>query len=126
MLHLCTKNLDMIYSFWDIECDVMKLVIMGNFLPFDPPNNPKNQILKKWKKRIKIILHLCTTNDGHMMYGSWYRVHQTYFCAILGYFLPFYPTNNLKNQSFEKMKEMPGDIILHLCITNDNHMTYGS
>ena len=114
----------MIYSFWDIECDVMKLVIMGHFLPFDPPNNPKNQILKKWNKRIKTILHLCTTNDGHMMYGSWYRVHQTYF--FLGYFLPFYPTNNLKNQSFEKMKEMPGDIVLHLCITNDNHMTYGS
>ena len=36
--------------------------------------------------------------------------------VILGHFLPFYPTNNPKNQNFEKMKKNPGDIIiLHLC-----------
>ena len=41
--------------------------------------------------------------------------------------LSFYPTNNLKNQNFEKMKKMPGDsIILHLCTTNENHMMHGS
>ena len=33
-----------------------------------------------------------------------------------GLFLPFYPSNNLKNQNFEKMKKTPGDnIILHMC-----------
>ena len=38
ILHLCTKNLDdMIYSSWDVECDRLKLVIMGHFLPFTPP-----------------------------------------------------------------------------------------
>ena len=43
------------------------------------------------------------------------------------YFLPFYPTNYLKNQNFEKMKKMPEDIIiLHLCKANVNHMLYGS
>ena len=32
ILHLCTKHLDdMIYSSWDIECDRLKLVIMGHF-----------------------------------------------------------------------------------------------
>ena len=42
VLHLCTKNLhDIIYNFWDIECDRLKLVIMGHFLPFYfPPKNP--------------------------------------------------------------------------------------
>ena len=47
--------------------------------------------------------------------------------VILGYFLPFYPANNLKNQNCEKMKKKPGDIIiLHLYTTNDNRMMYGS
>ena len=47
-------------------------VVLGNFLPFHPPNNPKK--LKFWKTkppRDIIILHLCTTNENHMMYGSW-------------------------------------------------------
>ena len=43
----------------------------------------------------------------------------TEFFVILGHFLPFYPTNNPKNQNFEKMKKTPGDIIiLHTCIKN--------
>ena len=56
------------------------------------------------------------------MYRSWY----TYFFVIFGHFLPFHPTNNLKNQNFEQMKKTPGDIInLSLRTTNDDHM-YGS
>ena len=41
-------------------------------MPFDPPNNPKNQNFEKNRKTPGdiIILHLCTTNDDHMMYGS--------------------------------------------------------
>ena len=46
--------------------------------------------------------------------------------VILGRFLPFYPTNNPKNQDLEKMKKTPGDIILQMCTINDNHMMYGS
>ena len=44
----------------------------GPILPFDPPNNPKNQNFEKIKKGPGdiIILHLSTTNDNHMMYGS--------------------------------------------------------
>ena len=41
---------------------------------------------------------------------------QTECFIILGHFLCFYPTNNLKNQNFKKMH-------LH---ANDNYMTYGS
>ena len=35
-------------------------------------NNPKNQNFEKMKKRPGdiIILHMCTINDNHMMYGS--------------------------------------------------------
>ena len=47
-------------------------VIFGHFLPFHPPNNPKNQNFEKIKKKhgYVIILHLYSTNDNHMMYGS--------------------------------------------------------
>ena len=41
-------------------------------------------------------------------------------------FCPF-ALNNLENQNFEKIKKMPGDIIiLHMCAINENHMMYGS
>ena len=44
ILHLCTKNLDdMIYSSWDLECDRLKLVILGHFLHFYPSKNQTNQ-----------------------------------------------------------------------------------
>ena len=46
---------------------------------------------------------------------------------ILGYFLPYYPTNSLKNRNFRKMKKTPGDIILlHRCPNNHDHMLYCS
>ena len=60
-----------------------------------------------------------------MLYEIW-SVTDRIFCH-LGPFLALYPTSNLKNQNFEKMKQTPGDIIiLHLGITNNNHMMYGS
>ena len=50
----------------------------------------------------------------------------TEFFAILDCFLPFYPTNNSKNQTFEKLKKTHGDIILHKCTKNHDHMLYCS
>ena len=44
----------MIYSSWDIEQNILKLVILGHFLPFYPPKNPKNQNFEKWKNLLKI------------------------------------------------------------------------
>ena len=48
--------------------------------------------------------------------------------VILGHFLLFDPPNNLKNQSFEKMKNTPGDIIILHCVRtkSNNHMIYDS
>ena len=47
---------DMIYSSWDKEQNILKLVILGHFLPFYPPpsKNPKNQNFEKWKNLLKI------------------------------------------------------------------------
>ena len=74
ILHLSTNNLgDMIYSSWDIERDRLKLLILGQFLPFNPNKKPENQNLKKMKKLARniIILLMCTKNHNHMMYSSW-------------------------------------------------------
>ena len=62
-----------------------------------------------------------------MMYGSSDMECNRQFFVILDHFLPFYLTYNPKNQNFEKIKKMPGDIIiLHRCNINESHMMYGS
>ena len=146
----------MIYSSWDIEQNKLKLVILGNFLPFTPP---KIKILKNekicWRyhhfTRVpKIKITWCTFLDmrsetdrifyhfgpffallpPQQSYDVWfprYGMQQTEFFVILDHFLHFYPTNNLKNQNFEKIKQIPRDIIIsHRCTITDNHMMYGS
>ena len=118
----------MIYSFWDIEQNIVKLVILGHFLPFYPPKTPKNQNFEKMKQRPGDIniLQMCTINEKHMMYDSWDMEHDRQnFFVILDHFLPFYPPKNLKNQNFEKMKKTPWDIIiLHKCTKNHDHILH--
>ena len=70
---------------------------------------------------------MCTINEDHTMYGSWDKRHDEqslfFFCQS---FLPFDLPNNTKNQNFEKIKKILGDIIiLHLCITNYDRIMYG-
>ena len=61
-------------------------------------------------------------NDNHMVYGSW-DIERIEFSVILDHSLPFIPTNNPKNQNFEKMKKALVDIIiLHMCTKPHNHM----
>ena len=50
-----------------------------------------------------IILHKSTINDDYMMYG--YEARQTKLLVVLGNLLPFYHTNNTKNQNSEKMSK---------------------
>ena len=84
------------------------LILVGHFLPFDPPNNLKNQSFEKITKVPEdiMILHLNTTNDDHMMYGSWDVEHdrQNSF-VIFNYFLPFYPPNNPEIKILRKWKK---------------------
>ena len=76
LLRICAINKDS----WDIRRNRQKfLSFWVIFCPFIPLTNQKAKILKKLKKKKKkkektgdiIILHLSTTNDNHMMYGSW-------------------------------------------------------
>ena len=43
----------------------------------------------------------------------------------MGYTFPIYPPNSPKNE-FKTMKKRPGDIILHKCTNNNDHMLYCS
>ena len=63
------------YDIWLLRSETRQtefFVILGSFLPFDTPNNPKNQNFEKMKKTPEFIniLHLHTTNDQHIC-GSW-------------------------------------------------------
>ena len=62
----------------------------------------------------------------------WYMIPEIWsttdiiFCHF-GPFFAYYPTNNPKNQNFEKMKKISWDIIiLHKCSKNHDYMLYCS
>ena len=129
------------YDVWFLWYEMQQtefLVILEHFLSFYPPDNPKNQNFEKLRKKHGdiIILHMCTINDNHMMYGSWdmKRDGQNFlsFWTVFCHFTPLppprpSPPNNPKNQNFEKLKKTPRDIIiLYMCPINDNQMMYGS
>ena len=72
ILNKCTKSHDhMLQCFWHTTCD--RCVFHFSFWA----KNKKFLKFKKKKKKKKkkpediIILHLCTKNYDHMMYGSW-------------------------------------------------------
>ena len=130
ILHLCSTNDNhMMHGSWDMECN--KQIFLSFWAIFYLLNlliNRKIKIMKNEKMPEDIIiLHLCTINYDHMMYGSWNTEHNRHFFIILDQFLPFYPPNNPENLNFEKMKKTPGDIIiLHKSTITDNHMMYDS
>ena len=100
---------DTIYcNFWAIFC------------PFTLITSLKIKIWKTIKLPGEIILlQMCTINEDYTMYASWEEKHDKQ-CFLLSD-LP----NNPKNQNLKKMEKMLGDIIvLQLCITNDDHITY--
>ena len=89
-------------------------VILDCFLPFHPPDDPKNQNFEKMNATLGdiIILQMCTINDNHMMYGSWdMEYDRKKFSSFWTVFCSF--TNNPENQNFWK-NERNGDIILHM------------
>ena len=132
-LNMCTLNDNHImYGSWDMECDRQNFLSFWTVFSLLPPKQPKKSNF--WKKKDKklpgdiIILHMCTLNDNHMMYGYWDierdRQNILPFCTI---FCPFTPLAAQKMKILKKWKNYPGDIInLHKCTINDNCMMYGS
>ena len=98
ILQICTINDSHIYvcivpEIWS-AMDRIFFVILDCLLSFYLPNNLKNQNFEKMKKTPGdiIILHMCTINDNHMMYGSWDMEHVTdrIFCHF-GLFFALLP-----------------------------------
>ena len=109
VLHMCTINdNDMMYGSWDMECDRQSFfLIFDHFLHLYPPNNPKNQNFEKMKKTLGhiFILQRCTTNDNHMMYGSWDIEHDgQIFLSFWTIFSPFIPLTTQKIKILKKWK----------------------
>ena len=79
-----------------------------------------------------VILHMCAINDNHVMYGSLDMEHERQnFLSFRVIFCPFTPlviwkSNFWKKEFWKKMKKKLGNIILHMCTINDNHMIYSS
>ena len=60
------------------------------------------------------------------MYSSWDTEQERQnFLLFWAIFCPFTPLTTWKIKILKKWKT-PGDIILHKCVINDNHMMYGS
>ena len=82
--------------------------VLGNFLPFYPPNSLKNKNFKKLKKTPGgiILLHKFTKNHDHMLYCSWDMARDTCNCyfSFWAIFCPFTPLTD-KNQNFKKKKQ---------------------
>ena len=140
-----SRNMEVL-SFWTIFCH------------FTPLTTQKIKILKKWRKKPSgdiIILHKCTINDNHIMYGSWDMERDGQNFCHFEQFLPLYPNNNPGNQNLSAPKIMiiwytvceiwrvtdvivifhfwaifcpftSGDIILHMDTKNYDQMICGS
>ena len=97
------QNLDVIYSSWDIEENIMKLVILGHFLPFYPHKNPKRQNFEKWKNFLetssfyacvpKIIIIWSTVPE--------IRRDRQNFLSFWAIFCPFIPPDIPENKNFK-------------------------
>ena len=111
-------------------------LILDHFHPFTPPPSPslttfQNQNFKKNEKKNTWRYHHSThLHHKWILLDVWflrYGAQLTELFLILGHFLPFYPTNNQKNQNFEKNKKKAWRyIILHKCNKNHDHMLYCS
>ena len=103
----------MIYSSWDIEQSILKLVILDRFLPFYHPKIRKNQNFEN--EKICWRHHHFTKNHNHMIHGSWDTGWDIEFFIILSHFLPCYHSPlywSRGSKLKKKVRNMPGDIIL--------------
>ena len=108
ILHICTINDNQSYDAWFLRARQAEFLSFWTVLcTFTPLRTQKIKILKTMKKTPGdiIILHMCTINDNHMMYGSW-DMEVDGQNVILDHFSAFLPPNNQKNQNFEKLKKL--------------------
>ena len=93
----------MIYSYWDIECDRLKLVVMGPFFPFTTLKTKKNQNQKKKKKKLPDISSFYTSVPKTSVLSGTVPQIQSETDNFLSFWLIFclFSANNLENQNFK-------------------------
>ena len=98
------------YDVWFLRYKVQRtkfFVILGHFLPYDPPNNPKNQSFKKTKKSPGDIIILCMSTINT---NSWDMecVSQIFFSfwAIFCRFTPLTAWNMRISKKWKKCWEI--------------------
>ena len=103
------------YEAWQTEF----FVILDCFLPFYPPNNPKNQNFEKLKKAPgdTIILHKCTKNYDHMLYGSWDMVRIMCYFSFWAMFCPFTPLTAQKIKILQKWNNGLEKSSFYICVS---------
>ena len=123
LLHMCTyiKSYDVWFLRYKVQKTKFFVILDQFFCPLTLLTTQKNKNFEKITKYLVILsFYTCVPQITIMMYGSWYIrqniSRQTEFFVILGYFLPFYHTNNPENQNLEKMKKAPGDIIIYTSV----------
>ena len=122
--YTCTiKDNHMMFGSWDIEHDwQIFLSFWTIFCSVTPLKTKQIKIFKKWKKPWRYY-HFTHVYHKWQSYEVWFLRYTAWqdriFCIILDCFLSFYPPNNLKNQTFEKLKKMSRDVNI-----NDNHVNH--
>ena len=113
------------YTVPEIWCvmDVIFIFYFGLiFCPFTTLTTQKTKTLKKWKKTPGdiIILHTCSINNNHTMYGSWnMKCDGQNFLSFWTMSCSFNPAKTWKIKILKKWKKTPRDIIiLHKCPKN--------
>ena len=87
------------------------------FYTFNPLLTTKSKIWKKCKKTAGdiIILHMCTINQDHIMYGSWDKKHKDRVFCHFGTF--FYPLTLLTTQKIKILKKKSlGILSVYTCV----------
>ena len=101
------QNLDdMIYISWDIEHNILKLVVLGHFLLFHHLKYSKNQNFGKWKNLLEISSFCtCVTKITIMRFiVPEIRSETDWIFVILGHFLSFYLSNNAEKKKKKSLE----------------------
>ena len=119
----------MTYISWDIEQNILTLVILGHFLPFYHLKNPKNQNFEKWKNLLEISSFSRFVPKITILWCMVPEIQSErdrIFCHFGSFFIISAPWQPEK-WKFWNWKKTPGDIIiLHIYTIKDNHLMYGS
>ena len=99
------------HDVWFLRYKAEFFVILGHFLPSDPPNSPKNQNFEKNEKKNNNnwrYYHFTYVFHKWKSYDVWflrYGAGQTEFFLTDDLFFVYLPPNNPENQNFEKWKK---------------------